>query len=413
MLLYLSMGCWDASKPDVADTGESVDTDTVDTDTADADTADTDTADTSDTVPDVWEGTAGEGIGWGLLVGDDLDGAGTPGVLVAARGVGAVQLRAADGAVSHSIALDGAVWLQHGGGGGIAAMASRAEEADVYVLDGPLVDVADAEADARAIVRGLLAGNVEHGLGEGRGDATGDGAYDFLAMDGWNVRLFDGGALAGEHLPADAVATVHGDSSPVVSRLADLDADGIADVVVSLGFVGGASVFRGPVTGALAHADADLRVVGDACLAVLVAGDVDGDGRPELGCDVDLTDVALFPAADNGEVGIDDAVARVSPGGELAGAASLDADLDGDGRVELVLGEPTHGDRAGRFGVLHGPILGTFGPPDWLAVGPPDTLLGMTLAAGDVDGDGLGDVVAGGRVADEWAGSVYVAFGGR
>ncbi|MET0693613.1 MAG: hypothetical protein ABWY56_06760 [Propionibacteriaceae bacterium] len=112
--------------------------------------------------------------------------------------------------------------------------------------------------------------------------------------------------------------------------------------------------------------------------------------------------------------------------GDDFGTSTLLADLNGDGCADLVVGSPGENDSAGWVQVFFGSPsgLGTVGVqsftvadlPGWPSDAP-DQRLGDALAAGDVDGDGVDDLVASAPWlnvgAQQRAGGVAVVYGGR
>ena len=221
-------------------------------------------------------------------------------------------------------------------------------------------------------------------------DVNGDGRTEaVLVTSAYDDGLVHGPALlVHDFVPGDpqpvvarvAAGTVFGDSG--VAAAGDLDLDGFGDVVV--GTQTGVRVFHGSASGlqpaTLVSTSGDVRDVEVA--------DVSGDGRPDLVVSVKGplgAYVSVLPGVDDGGFGPEDQ-ASVS---QTAGTALVTtADLTGDGVAEIVAVWP------GR--VVE--VLVDFSLPDgnWDTrdIGNlPGSSNPNDVAAGDVTGDGLADVV--------------------
>jgi hypothetical protein len=243
-------------------------------------------------------------------------------------------------------------------------------------------------------------------------------------------------------LPDQADAALEGETGDdwagiSVTGPGDLDSDGHGDLLVGApgwpgpytGYdynYGTAYLWHGPVSGthSLADADAILRSAGGADYAgmsVASAGDVNGDAVPDLlvGCldtdhmfkfDPGQAYLVLGPGP-SGEVSLDDSDAELvstvradldSAGYPVAGAG----DVDGDGFGDVLVGaqdDDDGGRDAGAAYLVLGPMTGTVSLGDGIKIvgEDPDANAGFSLAgAGDTDGDGLDDILVG---APDWS----------
>lgn len=242
------------------------------------------------------------------------------------------------------------------------------------------------------------------------GDVNGDGYDDLVAMD-WTdgTRFFIDvylGAPDGPNTDTVATETTHG----WIIGVEDFNGDGLDDV----GFVDGDEpgnalyVYPGASEGlsaaplVVAPGDPDL-----SSISVSSVGDVDGDGKGDVivtsGSSADL---ALFL----GHTG----VAAVDPVWSWSKAeddaniwvVSGSGDINGDGHADLLARVSRFaGAHIGGAYVFEGSGTGLPDAPTMLLPMPDgemlpmlDGLLGGVRWAGDVDGDGLSDVVIGGSV---------------
>jgi len=442
--LALAAGC--PSKEDDDDVADDDDDDTADDDTGDDDTGDDDTIptepcvdrpnaeDLDDTVCGaaaacrIAEVATGAYQGYALAGGGDFDGDGLEDLAVGAPGfdvgqdegqVALYTLASVEQAVPAPVAtLVGAIPLQAAGG----ALAFCDD------LDGDGLD-------------DLLVG--------ARGDGTvEEGAGAVLVLHG---RALAGDPAAPEALTADS--TIRGEAmfsraGTAVTGVTDFDGDGRGELAFGhelyqetggneYPFNGKVALFRG-LPGMPAEAlasDADLTFTAPATAGQLGyaldgRGDITGDGlgdllvgAPEVNAGRGLLHVltgATLAGLAAGEHEIDTLSVQVGGdeyGMNLAAAVRHLGDIDGDGLGDLALGAPD-GDLTWEDGgvvvVLAGaaeidagtpPVpLATFGS-EW-----DDFRFGGHLAnAGDLDGDGLGDLLVGAT----WAYLGPIMKGGR
>ncbi|MFZ5480491.1 MAG: hypothetical protein ACOZNI_27260, partial [Myxococcota bacterium] len=165
--------------------------------------------------------------------------------------------------------------------------------------------------------------------------------------------------------------------------------------------------------------EADADYAGGA----LAAADLDGDGYPELlvgatGADVAYTDAGAVYVVAGGLEGarfLSDATAVLHGHGPSAAAGTRIAvagDTDGDGRDDVLVGAP--GAESSALFLLRYVEEGTSPLTEasvrWLA-DPADELGRAVAGAGDVDGDGLGDFLAGAPGVEGGIGAVYLFSG--
>ena len=198
---------------------------------------------------------------------------------------------------------------------GLADMAIGAYRRDVHYSDAGMVGVVLgqaepggdrelSEADAQ-----LFGSQVRAFAGyavAGAGDVDGDGYDDLLvgargqdygSVDGGAAFLVPGPIEGSRTLDAAAIAGLRGDqeygyAGSAVAGAGDLDGDGRADIVVGAPYAGEqasggqAEVFYGPVAGIMTLYDSHASLLGGSGHMLgerlVGAGDVDGDGYPEL-----------------------------------------------------------------------------------------------------------------------------------
>jgi len=259
-------------------------------------------------------------------------------------------------------------------------------------------------------------------------DLNADGFSDFVVgLPGGpgEVRAFYG-PLEGELPLSSADARIRGEGmdriGDALASAGDLDGDGYDDLLVGVpDHVAGGSgwgqgavyVVHGPVGGSwdLARADGKLTGGGDAFGSTL-APLRGGQGAVQLAIMGGGDGVSVFDGPFVGDRNTNDRVGRVAasapsiywPGATVASAG----DVDGDGWDDLLVTEPWHEVESvdvGRCLLFAGPVVGELGPEDatWELVGQPEARPVRCVGAGDLDGDGAGDVVIGGRQPGEGA----------
>jgi hypothetical protein len=294
--------------------------------------------------------------------------------------------------------------------------------------------------------------NTQFSWGIGAADLDADGFVDVVVGapsglvgtlnggDGWrgSVSVFRGGPepVVEPHVVWRRYLWCHA-FGWAVAGVGDVDADGFEDVVVGTPYstgtdwVGRAFVYNGgldfatPEPVELLSPERSDRYIDRYGDAVGGGGDVNGDGFADVLVGASYTPVApdvygvvyVHPGGRpfRGQPSV--RLASTSPDEEMLGYPVIDAgDVNGDGFSDILVaaqGYPGSGYNAGRAYLWLGgdPLPAS---PMWSVTGRSQEVLGRSLAAGDLDGDGVFDLVVGsgdGLVDGEPRGRVGVHFG--
>jgi hypothetical protein len=327
----------------------------------------------------------------------------------------------------------------------------------VYVFKGPAGGDATI-ASASIVIYGEAEGD-NAGDASCAGDVDGDGHDDLLigaplsdagGVDSGAVYLFRGplepGVLKLSDADARFIGKTAGDNATVVTTSpGDLNHDGFDDVLIGApaydtlqSDAGAVYVFFGPVSGAHGVAEADVTLLipkpaaANELLGSTVAlGDLDGDRNDDLiigapGADGNdgTTDqgavLVMYGPLDPGTVELSSPDARIlgaAPGDAAGTALAFAGDVNGDGKEDLLIGAPGNDDAgtdAGAAWLLYGPVIGTMSLSTAgleLKGEAAGDLAGSEVAAGDLDGDGLGEIMISaynnGQISPH-AGAVYI-----
>ena len=306
-----------------------------------------------------------------------------------------------------------------------------------YLLSGPVTGTIDLSAADATFVgqQGDEAGYAVSGAGDMDGDGTADVAIGAPAGSDakgtvTGVTYVVLGPVSGTNDLAFADAVLVGESTydfvgVSVSAAGDVDADGQDDLLIgarnnwSSDYAAGAAyLVLGPVTGTVDLAAADAKLSGQfeedyAGEPVSGAGDVDADGHDDLLVGAPLNDssgrdsgaayLVLGPVPRDIDLTRADAKLLGERDFDYAGFSVSDAgDVDGDGHGDVLVGAPYNGEggpEAGAAYVLLGPVTGRLDlrRADAKLVGErAGEHAGQSVSsAGDVNGDGLADMIVG------------------
>lgn len=325
--------------------------------------------------------TPGERLGGAVAIVGDMDGDGHPEVAVAA----------ADADVGDRL------------GAGVVHVVTRSDARGLH-------DVALHDDDAGLTIVGDRTGAHVGEKLAAAGDIDGDGLADLLVAA---PRTNLGSGPQGDHV--GRVFVVFGAEPPVDVDLADL-LDASTSPTRGQAFTG--------------------EFMGDhAGTAIAGAGDLDGDGRPDLVVGAPLWGpgearpgrvYVIFSRPEVGSWRFDQmlasghAIAIEGTGdAQLGRVVAGVGDLDGDGDRELAIGSPIHDGGRGRVWIVDGPVTaGTL--EDGIAAGRVHVLdgdaigdaFGTAIAAlDDIDGDGRDDLAIGAPGHDGGRGRVWILGG--
>ena len=418
------------------------------------------------------DGAAGDEYGSGVAAAGDIDGDGYPDLIVGARydddrggnagaayvyygtatGISSAsehKLTASDGAGDDRFgdAVAGGFDIDGDGYDDVVVGAWRDDDngsvsGSAYVYYGSATGI--SSASERKLIASDGAASDFYGLSlGGGGDLDGDGyddiaigayGHDATATDAGSVYVYYGtatGISVASELKLTASDGAAGDRyGAAVAVARDLDGDGTDDLLVGAYYSdgrangsGSAYVYYGSASGVSAASEVKLTASDGATTdlfgyALATAGDLDGDGYGDLligayGVDdaasgagaayVYYGSASGVSAASEQKVGASDGATNDFFGVRVHGGQ----DLDGDGYDDVVVAAPYEDDlgaEAGALYVFYGSVDGLDASSERKLTareGAAGDYLGLSVAmVGDLDGDGDGELAAGGHGGD-------------
>ena len=335
---------------------------------------------------------------------NDLDATRSDAVLLGAAFAGVGGGNAGAALIATDVDADGADDLVIGAPA-LADAAGNPGVGEVYVVSGAALRPGDQPLDAFAFAQGGSGARSYGAALVGLGDVDQDGGQDFAVVaqaaerdtdvvELWSDDGLNGLIVAVPSLPHDGGSALMGSGIAAV----DTDGDGLRELYVPMapvvgGPVAGVLRFSGDTRGVVTAADAltTFQAEAGASLAASDPGDIDGDGRGDVAFGVYGATSALYVHTNppRGVVPVDrDVLAEVHNWGFTATAIG---DVDGDGVADL-LSRP-HPDALSREYVFLylGPLMGDV-DEDVAAYWVRGAYDGLSVSGlGDLDGDGLGD----------------------
>ena len=315
-----------------------------------------------------------------------------------------------------------------------------------YLFLGPIHGQLDA-TEADAIISGAPFEEIGGAVAPA-GDLDGDGFDDILlGTAAFSLNVTEGqaflfyGPISGHRTSASAEAIIRGtffseSLGASVASAGDVNQDGTNDIIIGAPHFplnsqgpGRAYVFYGPVFGAQSAASADAILFGEAIndsfgTSVARAGDVNGDGIADVvvGAEQIFTNngtgkayLFLGPLSGPIQASAADAILLGDEVKDLFGISVAGGDVSGDGFSDVVVGAWNAAGRSGRGYVFHGPLAGTIpaANADFIVRGGPIDQLGLSVATGDVNGDEVSDVLLGApQFTEGEPGYAAIFFGG-
>ena len=266
------------------------------------------------------------------------------------------------------------------------------------------------------------------------GDVNGDGYSDVIvgasfnnSSTGKSYIYFGGSAMnniADVTMTGETAGNLFGFS---VSTAGDVNGDGYSDVIVGAyannSWTGKSYIYFG---GSAMNNIADVTMTGEAAgdyfgSSVSTAGDVNGDGFSDILVGAYRYNVNgnnsgrayLFENSLTGNDIADDFFTGEATGNRFSYSVSTAGDLNGDGYDDFIVGAYGYNSNTGRAYIYYGGTTPNNTAIVVLTGEATNNYFGASVSsAGDVNGDGYGDVIVGAYGNNSSTGKSYIYFGG-
>ncbi|MCK6477525.1 MAG: FG-GAP-like repeat-containing protein, partial [Phycisphaerales bacterium] len=227
------------------------------------------------------------------------------------------------------------------------------------------------------------------------GDVNGDGYDDLVVAGNSGGAKFLAYYGSPQGFGAAAEWTFDPDGTRVfncVATAGDVNGDGFSDVITA--FTGEARLYAGTAAGLSTTPFWTFTDWGSVGRSAGTAGDVNGDGYSDVIVgDAANSRAAVFHGSASGPSTTPDWIVNQTGGSDFGTSVASAGDVNGDGYGDVIVGAPTSGGSGGAF-IYFGTSAGLNTAAGWIKTGTP--FFGISVAsAGDVNGDGYSDVIVG------------------
>jgi hypothetical protein len=280
------------------------------------------------------------------------------------------------------------------------------------------------------------------------GDVNGDGISDLFVSPLFEPNSYvvfgtsDTQTVDLDNLSNDGFAIVSPEATPFAydaSLTGDINGDGLADIFLAIPEASDNQGISYVVFGKTDSTAVDLGNLGGqgfaiyndegtgnlAGLRLSAFGDINGDGRTDLALTTN-NGIAYVILGKNDSAAVhlnnlgNQGFTIYGPENEAQTTWRIRSagDVNGDGVADMIIGAPYANDRAGTSYVVFGSSaqddihLDNLGSRGFAINGEAGSLAGMAVSgAGDINGDGLTDLIVGAPMADGGIGRFYVVYG--